>query len=226
MSVVALALLTLGSWYAILAGSLPDDSVWTFLIGWLVMMSAMMLPAAMPMILVVRLTSSSDGSGDGRTALFALGYLVLWAALGVVALLARSALAVLGPTGQIWAAVGVLALAGLYQLSPLKETCLRACRSPMDFVVLHWRSGHYGALRLGVDHALYCVGCCWALMAVVVVAGGMGIGWVATIAVVVFMEKVFPGRTIIPRTIGVAMLTAAALVATWPWLLPIAGTQL
>ena len=224
--VIALVVLTAGSWLALLGGSMAGDSIGSFLVGWLVMMTAMMLPAAMPMIRIVRLATPPGRWGDWHILLFVTGYLMLWTALGIVALVARSTVTALGPTGETWAAIGVLALAGAYEFSPLKHSCLTACRSPMDFVVLHWRSGAAGALRLGIDHGLYCIGCCWALMAVLVIAGGMGLGWVAGIALVVFAEKVLPGNTIVPRAVGVALLVSAGLIAIWPWLLPTAATTM
>ncbi len=197
-----------------------DDSIGPFLIGWLVMMTAMMLPATAPMVLIVRLAVAPGRLADVRTGVFVAGYLLVWTGLGLTALAAQSSLAALGLGVRAPAAAGVLALAGVYQFSPLKNACLRACRSPMDFVVLHWRSGTLGAFRLGIDHGLYCIGCCWALMAVLVVVGGMGIAWVALIALVIFVEKVLPGAKVFSRVLGATLLVAAALIALWPEFLP------
>ncbi len=190
------------------------------------MMTAMMLPTAAPMILVVRLAVAPSRLADVRTGVFVAGYLLVWTGLGLTALATESSLTALGPAVRAPAAVGVLALAGAYQFSPLKNACLRACRSPMDFVVLHWRSGTYGALRLGIDHGLYCIGCCWALMAVLVVAGGMGIAWVALIALVIFVEKVLPGANVFSRVLGAVMLAAAALIGLLPELQQFAAGQM
>ena len=225
-SLLALAALTVGSWLALLGGGLAGDSAGMFLLGWLVMMIAMMLPAAAPMIMVVRLAAPAGRWAEAQTAVFVAGYLMVWIGLGIVAMAVQSALRASDPPVQVWAAVAVLTLAGAYQFSPLKDACLRACRSPMDFLVLHWRSGALGMLRLGIDHGLYCIGCCWALMAVLVVAGGMGIASVATIALVVFVEKVLPGATAVSRIVGLALLAAAALVAVWPGLYPIAANSM
>ena len=223
ISAIALVALTAASWLALLGQSLGSDSIGAFLIGWLVMMTAMMLPAAAPMVLIVRLAVAPGRLADVRTGVFVAGYLLVWTGLGLAALAAQSSLTALGPGVRAPAVGGVLALAGAYQFSPLKNACLRACRSPMDFVVLHWRSGALGVFRLGIDHGLYCIGCCCALMAVLVVAGGMGIAWVALIALVVFVEKVLPGASVFSRVLGATLLVAAALVAFWPELLPLAA---
>jgi len=223
ISAIALVALTAASWLALLGQAVRGDSIGAFLIGWLVMMTAMMLPAAAPMVLIVRLAVAPGRLADVRTGVFVAGYLLVWTGIGLTALAAQSSLMALGPWVRAPAVAGVLALAGAYQFSPLKNACLRACRSPMDFVVLHWRSGILGAFRLGIDHGLYCIGCCWALMAVLVVAGGMGIAWVALIALVVFAEKVLPGANVFSRALGATLLVAAALTALWPEFLPFAA---
>jgi len=222
VSVLALVALTAVSWLVLLEGSMLGDSIGTFIVAWLVMMTAMMLPAAIPMILVFRLVAMPGRLTDSRTVLSVTGYLVVWTGLGVAAFAAQSTFMSLERAVQVWFAVGVLSLAGAYQFSPLKDTCLRACRSPMDFVVLHWRSGASGAFRVGIAHGLYCLGCCWALMAVLVVAGGMGLAWVAAIGLVVFVEKVLPRGRTLSRFVGAGMLAAAASIAVWPELLLIA----
>jgi len=226
LSLLALVSLTAVSWLALLNGSMRGDSIAAFIAGWLVMMTAMMLPSTMPMIMVFRLSVGQGVLAQWRMAVFLIGYLVVWMAFGLVAFAAQSALMALEPIVRTWSAVGVLALAGAYQFSPLKEACLRTCRSPMDFVVLHWRAGAYGAIRLGIAHGSYCLGCCWALMAVLVIAGGMGLPWVAVIALVVFVEKVLPGASVASRLVGAAMLGTAAIVAVWPQLLPITVGQM
>ena len=104
----------------------------------------------------------------------------------------------------------------MYQFTPLKATCLRACQTPADFLVRHWRTGTLGALRLGLDHGLYCLGCCWALMAVLVAAGGMGLAWVALIALIVLIEKLVPQATWFSRAVGVAFAVCALVVLLRP----------
>lgn len=228
---VSVSLLTLVgvtgvSWLALLNGSMRADSIASFIAGWLVMMTAMMLPAAMPMIMVFRLGVGPGFWAQWRVVVFLIGYLVVWMAFGLLAFGAQWAGMSLDPIVRTWSAVGALALAGAYQFSPLKDACLRTCRSPMDFVVLHWRAGAYGAVRLGVAHGVYCLGCCWALMAVLVVAGGMGLAWVAAIALVIFVERVLPRATVSSRFVGAAMLGTAAIIAVWPKLLPITVGQM
>ncbi len=213
--------MTAASWLALLAGSPAVDSVVAFLAGWTVMMAAMMLPAAAPMILLFRVSRSAGGlRGEGDTMLFVAGYLALWMSLGVVALGAQSAFAALPAAWRPAATAAVLAAAAVYQFTPLKAACLRACRSPMDFLASHWRSGATGPLRLGIDHGIYCLGCCWALMVVLVIVGAMGLPWVALIALIVFVEKVLPGTAAFGRAVGVALVALAALALVRPELVP------
>jgi len=111
------------------------------------------------------------------------------------------------------ATAAVLIFAGLYQLSPLKDTCLRRCRTPADFLVQHWHPGLGGAVRLGAEHAMFCIGCCIGLMAVLVIAGGMGLVWVAAIALVVAAEKLLPYGRLIALVGGVGLIAAGVVVA-------------
>jgi predicted metal-binding membrane protein len=226
ISAGTLAALTAASWFMLLRQSLAADSIGPFLLGWLVMMAAMMLPSVAPMTLVVRRVVASGPLADAQTGVFVAGYLVVWSALGLAAFVAQSALMALSPAEHGWAAAGILTLAGAYQFSPVKNACLRACRSPMDFVVLHWRSGTAGILRLGVVHGLYCLGCCWALMAVLVIAGGMGIAWVGLIALVVFAEKIVSRSRSFPRVVGGFMLGAAGFIGLSPELRQLVGGQM
>ena len=190
------------------------------------MMAAMMLPSALPMIRLHRL-GADDAAGpwrrEARSALFVVGYLLVWAASGVVVWVAgRLAAAVVPMEARSVAVAAVLLAAGVYQLTPLKATCLRACRTPMDFLLTHWYRGAAGTLRLGVEHGLYCLGCCWALMAVFVVAGSMSLVWAVAIAAVVAVEKLAPRGPLLGRLLGVGLLAAAAAVLFRPEL---AGTM-
>ena len=183
---------------------------------WTAMMAAMMLPAAAPMILMfgtVYRTKRERGGAFVPTWVFVAGYLAVWVAVGAVAwaagdfgeALARAypALRDLGPRV---AAVAMIA-AGLYQVTPLKERCLSHCRSPLSFVMQHWRPGAGGAWRMGVDHGVYCVGCCWALFALLVLVGLASLHWMGLITLIVCAEKLLPyGR---PVTLGVAGLLVA-----------------
>jgi predicted metal-binding membrane protein len=116
----------------------------------------------------------------------------------------------------------VLITAGLYQLTPLKQVCLDHCRSPFSFIMQHWHSGYGGALRMGIVHGLYCLGCCWALFAVLVAAGVMSLAWMLLLTLVVFAEKVLPGGHRLSQAVGVVLLllgiVVAAGVVTFPWM--------
>lgn len=176
-----------------------------FLAIWFVMMVAMMFPAAAPMVQAYSGLSAREGDpGPSRTALtsvFVGTYLAVWAAIGVLIAVAYVVLAPRVPelvgTGTLGVtiAAAVLIAAGIYQTTPLKQTCLRGCRSPISFLMTDWRSGFTGAVRLGWKHAAYCVGCCGLLFAVLFAVGLMALPWMALLAVVIFVEKLIPGRT-------------------------------
>jgi predicted metal-binding membrane protein len=149
-------------------------------------------------------------------ALFTLVYLGVWAATGIPMYLASTWLAAQTTTGLGYGIAAALVVAGIFQLSPLKQVCLRHCRSPLGFLLGHWRPGWRGSLALGWAHALYCLGCCWALMVVLVVAGAMGLPWVLLIAVAVAAEKLLPGGARMARGIGVALVLLGLAVALRP----------
>ena len=216
VTAAGLGLITLAAWIALIAGT-PMNDAGTFLVAWIVMMAAMMLPSSAPMFLLFRLSASDGPHGELRTLAFAAGYLLVWAVVGVVVLLAQQLLdLVVSPDLRPLGVAAVLLAAGAYQFTPLKATCLRACQTPADFLVRHWRSGTLGALRLGFDHGLYCLGCCWALMAVLVAAGGMGLAWVALIALIVLVEKLVPRAIWFSRAVGVAFTVGALVVLLRP----------
>jgi predicted metal-binding membrane protein len=172
--------------------------------AWMAMMAAMMLPSAAPIVLLYGRRSDTVDS-----TLLMTGYLLVWALVGVAAYAVDMRV---GDPGD--AAVGaVLIAAGIYQLTPLKTACLKRCRNPLDFLVTHWRSGRVGALRLGAEHGAYCVGCCWALTAVLVVAGAMGLVWVVAIAAAVAAEKLLPAGQWLGRVGGIALVAGGIVVA-------------
>lgn len=216
VTAAGLGLITLAAWAALIAGTPMTDPA-TFLVAWIVMMSAMMLPSSAPMFLLYRLSVGDATRGELRTLAFGAGYVLVWAVVGGIVLVAQRVLDVvvssdLRPLG----AAAVLLVAGAYQFTPLKATCLRACQTPADFLVRHWRGGLLGGLRLGLDHGLYCLGCCWALMAVLVAAGGMGLAWVALIALIVLVEKLAPRAIWFSRAVGVTFVVGALVVALRP----------
>lgn len=204
-----------------------------FVLAWAVMMAAMMFPAAAPMVLLFQATAARRKAG-GRafvpTWVFVVGYILVWTVIGGITwLLVQVASDVAGQVGtadrQTWAplALGtVLGLAGLYQLTPLKRVCLDHCRSPFGFVMQHWREGYGGALQMGFVHGLYCLGCCWALFAVLVAAGVMSLAWMLLLTLVVFAEKVLSFGRHASQVVGVAFLVlgvmVAAGVADLPWI--------
>lgn len=181
-----------------------------FIATWLVMMIAMMFPAVAPMVLAFAGVTRARGEGYMPTAAFVGGYLIVWTATGVIPLAMFQLVNGAVPPRTVGA---VIALAGIYQLTPLKDACLRACRSPLGFILTHdFGRGSRSAVRSGVTHGLYCVGCCWALMAVLAVIGLMNIAWMAIIAAVFFIEKNVRHGDILPRALGIACIVAGVAV--------------
>jgi predicted metal-binding membrane protein len=189
-----------------------------WLTAWVVMMAAMMFPSIWPMVLMfARVQSGKRRRGRavpvGTTALFVGGYLVTWATAGVVAYALIQGGRALDPAALSWSragpyvAGGVIALAAVYQLTPLKDACLKRCRSPMMFLMGAWRPGRNGALRMGLEHGGWCVGCCWALMAALIALGVMSITWMVLIAALIAIEKLTPWEK--PATRGIAILLVA-----------------
>lgn len=175
----------------------------TTAVMWGVMMVAMMLPSATPLlVLFARSQRSRVGPAEGslRTGLLTAGYLVVW--LGWSGLAAAlqwvlHALLRLSPGAALTSSLAggtLLVLAGLYQITPWKHACLTRCQSPLGFMLAHWREGRGGAFRMGSAHGASCVGCCWALMVLLFVGGVMNLAWIAALAVLVLLEKVVPGR--------------------------------
>lgn len=191
-----------------------------FLGVWSVMMAAMMLPSLAPTAaLYARMTRRR---GPIRPLLFSSGYLVVWTLAGVLAYSAfRLGRDVLGSqlawdAGGRWFAGGVLALAALYELTPLKHVCLARCRSPLAFLLGSWRDGPLGALRMGARHAVWCLGCCAALMVALFALGVMSLGWMALVAALIALEKTLPWRRLAVYGTAGLMLVLAISVATVP----------
>ena len=195
----------------------------TFVGAWLVMMTAMMLPSAAPMLLLARaLATGSTLRRAAYTAVFIGGYLLIWGGFGLVVYVVQQAAALvamaLPDVRDAWPYIvaAILAGAGVYQFSPLKQLCLGQCRSPLSFLMERWRPGLVGGLRLGVRHGAYCLGCCWALMAVLVAAGAMGLAWVTLIALVVFAEKLLPGDGRSRGLVGLSLVGLAVVIVIRP----------
>jgi predicted metal-binding membrane protein len=206
---VGLLVATLAAWIVVIATSRDSTEMLpgagAYIGSWTVMMAAMMLPSIAPFaLLYARGASSRLAPG-----LLGAGYLAVWVLVGIPAYLLDRALGMDHPA----ATAAVLVAAGIYQLSPLKSTCLRRCRSPLDFIAQHWRPGLKGAFRLGAEHGAYCLGCCVGLMAVLVIAGGMGLVWVAVIAVAVAAEKLLPRGRLVARLGGIGLIVLGIVVA-------------
>lgn len=200
----------------------PTDAILTWLM-WAVMMAAMMLPSATPMILM-HASVGRDALRRGRrwaaTAWFAAGYLGAWAGFSILATAVQWALQraawltpMLAPARPALAAA-VLLLAGLYQWMPFKRACLDHCRAPLHFLQQHggFRPGAWGSFALGLRHGGYCIGCCWALMALLFAGGVMNLAWVATLGALVLAEKALPGGIWIARAAGLGCILAGACV--------------
>ncbi|MBI3677790.1 MAG: DUF2182 domain-containing protein [Proteobacteria bacterium] len=188
---------------------------------WAVMMIGMMTPSVAPMVLIytqVARQSGTLGKPFAPAGWFASGYLLAWtlfAALATAAQFSLEQAALLSPamasTSRYFGGA-ILLVAGLYQLSPLKNACLSQCRAPLSFVQRHggFQSTAFGSLRLGALHGFYCIGCCWALMALLFVGGVMNVLWIAAIMIFVLAEKIVPGGRYLSTLAGIAALAAGA----------------
>lgn len=194
---------------------------WVTFLMWTVMMVGMMVPSAAPMILAFAMMNRRRAERGGPyvpTASFVAGYLVAWTVFSAVAALAQWALfqaALLNPrTETVGPALAgaLLIVAGIFQLSSAKYACLTQCRSPLAFLLHEWRDGSRGALRMGLRHGAFCIGCCWMLMALLFVAGVMNLLWVAAIAAYVLAEKVLPAARAVSRIGAAACLAVGAVL--------------
>jgi predicted metal-binding membrane protein len=198
-----------------------------FLVMWIAMMAAMMFPSVAPIAILWSRTIRARSTGTRRTwriSTFVAGYLVAWAGYGILAfgaLLATGRLVDASPETAKWLGVAIFAVAGVYQLTPLKNACLRHCRSPM-MALLHYANykGRLRDVRVGIHHGLYCVGCCWGLMLVLVAVGVMNIAAMAVLAAVIFLEKLTSRGELLSRVVGVAFILIAIAAAFDPSLFP------
>ena len=235
---VGLIALTFAAWLAallLMAGmdqgpGTPLHDFPTFLIGWIIMLAAMMLPSELNYVRVYAGLLAGRGIVGRRSmaavSAFIVGYGVAWTAYGAIAFLLDAVIREgagdhiltlgLGPA----LAGTVLLLAAAYQVSPLKQACLTHCRTPLSHFARHWRPGSAGALRMGLGHGLICVGCCWALMAVMFAVGAMSLIWMGLLALLMFAEKMLPGggRLAVPIAVflGIMGIWIAISPATAP----------
>jgi predicted metal-binding membrane protein len=185
---------------------------------WVVMMVGMMAaPAAAVLLLFARAQASRGANVVPLTSSFALGYGLVWLGFSAGAVIAQWALhdaALLSPqmaASSPLLAGAILCVAGAYQFTPSKDACLAHCRSPLGFLLSRWRDGKLGALEMGVRHGLYCLGCCWALMAVLFAVGVMNLLWVAGLTLLVLVEKVTSAGVMVARYAGVLMIAVGVL---------------
>jgi len=195
---------------------------WMMFWMWAIMMVGMMLPSVSPMVLIyaaVAKKSSKQGTPVASTAAFAIGYCIMWVVFSLFATIAQWQLdkaALLSPlmvsNSPIFGAILLIA-AGVYQWLPAKDACLTQCRSPMHFISSHWRPGALGALKMGIEHGTFCIGCCWVLMLLLFVGGVMNIVWIAAITIFVLLEKVLPLGVQGGRMMGFLMIAAGVIFA-------------
>jgi predicted metal-binding membrane protein len=221
----------IGWWWTVDQMRGMDNGPWTalgtlawFLGVWVVMMAAMMFPSVSPTVaLYARMTSAEPG---GRPLLFAVGYLVTWAAAGAVAFALAFAGGRAGGDALSWDRAGrwvagaTLLIAAVYELTPLKDACLGKCRSPLGLLLGSWRDGRAGALRMGAKNGAWCVGCCWALMASFFALGIMSIVWMAVIAGLIAIEKTLPWRRVATYGTTTVLLVLGLLLLAAPHAVP------
>ena len=188
-------------------------SVLAILSMWAIMMAAMMLPSALPMVLTF-VHLGSRGGARARTLSFVAAYLFVWFAFSVAATVAQWLLQAMDwvdpmivSTSAVLSAL-LLLIAGIYQFSPLKKLCLSRCRTPIGFLIGEWRAGAGGAFVMGIRHGLFCLGCCWALMALLFVGGVMNLAWIAALSLAVAIEKLAPRGEWLGAALGLGLITA------------------
>lgn len=203
-------------------GAWPATTLPPLFLMWMVMMIAMMLPTAAPMILTFATVTRNRRQRQQPfvpATVFVAGYLTVWGGFSVLATVAQWLLhraALLSPmmaSSSAWLGAGLLLLAAAFQFTPLKNRCLIHCRAPLEFLTTGWREGRFGTFVMGLEHGLFCTGCCWALMALLFVLGVMNLLWIAALTILVGVEKMLPRRLFVTRLSGL-------LLATWAvWIL-------
>ncbi len=200
-----------------------------FLGVWVTMTAAMMLPSALPMVLLfdrVARGRRAASKPTPATSIFVASYLVVWAGFGIAAFVIYRALRSPNWSLLSWHQHGAVlagaavAAAGLYELPPLKRACLRHCRSPLHYVLGGWRPGLRGAILMGAEHGSYCVGCCWGLMLILFALGVMSITWMVLVTTVIFMQKVLPWGPLLQRVSAPALLGFGIWIAIDPASVP------
>jgi predicted metal-binding membrane protein len=201
-----------------------------FLTVWVVGMAAMMLPSVWPMVAVyarlqVRRRELARPAAAVRTVMFVVGYLLAWSGFGLLGWAVYQAARGAGDAlawdhAGRWLTSGVVLVAAVYELTPAKYACLRRCRSPLSFLLGAWRDGAAGALRMGVEHGAWCIGCCWALMTALFVIGVMSVAWMAFVAALIATEKLLPWRRAAVATVTGLLVALAVGIAFAPERVP------
>ncbi|MGH2712364.1 MAG: DUF2182 domain-containing protein [Thermoleophilaceae bacterium] len=206
---------------SLLEGGLGAGPALLFLVAWQVMIAAMMVPSSLPLVRMYTVASARAPDHRGALAAFLGAYALVWSAFGLLAFLGDAGLhdVVAGSpwlSSHDWAiAPSVLLMAGAFQFTPLKDACLRACRHPASFLRRHYRRGVGGGFELGVRHAIFCVGCCWALMLVMFAAGAASLIWMAVLTALMVHEKTRPsGARTVPLS-GAILLAAGSTLMLW-----------
>ena len=204
-----------------MGGSWAGGTLLPLFVMWAGMMVAMMLPSAMPMILTFATVSRKRREEERpyvSVTIFVAGYVAVWSAFSLLAAIAQWILhkqALLSPdmvSRSAWLGGLLLLAAGIFQFTPLKHACLTQCRAPFEFIMTRWREGARGAFRMGVEHGVFCAGCCWALMGLLFVAGVMNILWIAVLSLAVGLEKMLPRGLWLSSATGVALTVWGAWV--------------
>ena len=203
----------------------PVAAAASFLATWTVMMAAMMLPSIVPFTIGISRLMRARHAPRGGLAVLTLCYFLVWIATGAAAYLVLRGVDMLPASMPTLAraGAGVLLAAGIYQLTPLKRVCLRHCRSPLSLVLRHGPDalrGRWGAARVGLRHGGYCLGCCWALMAVLLAVGVMSLVWMAAVASVIAVEKLYRRGELAARILGGALIAAGLVLLVQPAVLP------
>jgi predicted metal-binding membrane protein len=200
-----------------MSGRFGVGSAAIFLVIWLAMMAAMMFPSVWPVVLLYAAVARRHPGGS--VPLFGAGYLLAWEGFGVLAYVCYVAAgALLAASAALMHRLPVLTgaaviVAGLYQFTPLKRVCLTHCQGPLEYLASHWRDGRAGAMRMGLAHGAYCLGCCWGLMLALLALGLMDLRWMATVSAVIAVEKLGPRHRVVPAAVGIGLMLLGITVA-------------
>jgi predicted metal-binding membrane protein len=201
--------------------SWPAATLLPLFLMWAIMMIAMMLPSALPMILTFTAVTRNRqqlGRPYVPMSIFVLGYATIWCAFSALAAVVQwwlhryALLSTSMVSSSAWLGGALLLAAGIFQFTPLKQTCLTHCRGPLEFIMTRWREGGSGAFRMGLEHGAFCTGCCWALMALLFLAGVMNILWIAALTVLVCLEKMLPARAGVSFATGLLLCGWGAFI--------------